>query len=139
MTKQFLLASDFDQTLSFNDSGAVLSELIGFHGFDNKVKGLSEMNLVQQGAELSYLILHDPDFRKVRRERLSSRRSRASFRRIISSVRASAITTPRAKWIPSFALRPDGGKSRCSRNCARTSASATIASFIWETAAPIFP
>jgi len=70
MTKQFLLASDFDQTLSFNDSGVVLSELIGFHGFDDKVKGLSEMNLVQQGAELSYLILHDPDFRKVRREHL---------------------------------------------------------------------
>src|SRR6476660_6261015 len=70
MTKQFLLASDFDQTLSFNDSGVVLSELIGFHGFDDKVKGLSEMNLVQQGAELSYLILHDPDFRRVRREHL---------------------------------------------------------------------
>ncbi len=70
MTKQFLLASDFDQTLSFNDSGVVLSELIGFHSFDDKVKGLSEMNLVQQGAELSYLILHDPDFRKVRREHL---------------------------------------------------------------------
>src|SRR5260370_2638616 len=65
MTKQFLLASDFDQTLSFNDSGVVLSELIGFHSFDDKGKGLSEMNLVQQGAELSYLILHDPDFRKV--------------------------------------------------------------------------
>ncbi len=70
MTKQFLLASDFDQTLSFNDSGVVLSELIGFHGFHDKVKGLAEMNLVQQGAELSYLILHDPDFRKVRREHL---------------------------------------------------------------------
>jgi len=28
------------------------------------------MNLVQQGAELSYLILHDPDFRKVRKEHL---------------------------------------------------------------------
>src|SRR5213078_4511456 len=70
MTKQFLLASDFDQTLSFNDSGVVLSELIGFHGFHDKVQGLSEMNLVQQGAELSYLILHDPDFRKVRREHL---------------------------------------------------------------------
>src|SRR5580704_8609032 len=67
MTKQFLLASDFDQTLSFNDSGVVLSELIGFH---DKVKGLAEMNLVQQGAELSYLILHDPDFRRVRREHL---------------------------------------------------------------------
>ncbi len=70
MTKQFLLASDFDQTLSFNDSGVVLSELIGFHSFDDKVKGLAEMNLVQQGAELSYLILHDPDFRRVRREHL---------------------------------------------------------------------
>ncbi|HEX8879990.1 MAG TPA: HAD family hydrolase [Candidatus Acidoferrum sp.] len=70
MVKQYLLASDFDQTLSFNDSGVVLSELIGFHGFHDKVKGLAEINLVQQGAELSYLILHDPDFRGVRREHL---------------------------------------------------------------------
>lgn len=70
MAKQYLLASDFDQTLSFNDSGVALSELIGFHGFHDKVKGLAEMNLVQQGAELSYLILHDPDFRQVRREHL---------------------------------------------------------------------
>ena len=70
MLKQYLLASDFDQTLSFNDSGVALSELIGFHGFREKVKGLSEMNLVQQGAELSYLILHDPEFRQVRKEHL---------------------------------------------------------------------
>jgi 2-hydroxy-3-keto-5-methylthiopentenyl-1-phosphate phosphatase len=70
MLKQYLLASDFDQTLSFNDSGVVLSELIGFHGFHDKVVGLSQMNLVQQGAELSYLILHDPEFRRVRREHL---------------------------------------------------------------------
>jgi phosphoserine phosphatase len=70
MIKQYLLASDFDQTLSFNDSGVALSELIGFHGFHDKVKGLSNINLVQQGAELSYLILHDPDFRRVRREHL---------------------------------------------------------------------
>src|ERR1700720_958906 len=70
MAKQFLLASDFDQTLSFNDSGVVLSELIGFHGFHDKVAGLSQMNLVQQGAELSYLILHDPEFRRVRRDDL---------------------------------------------------------------------
>jgi hypothetical protein len=33
MTKQYLLASDFDQTLSFNDSGIVLSELLGIAGF----------------------------------------------------------------------------------------------------------
>ncbi len=70
MVKHYLLASDFDQTLSFNDSGVALSELIGFHGFHDKVKGLAEMNLVQQGAELSYLILHDPDFRRVRRDHL---------------------------------------------------------------------
>jgi 2-hydroxy-3-keto-5-methylthiopentenyl-1-phosphate phosphatase len=70
MVRQYLLASDFDQTLSFNDSGVVLSELIGFHGFRDKAKGLAEINLVQQGAELSYLILHDPDFRHVRREHL---------------------------------------------------------------------
>lgn len=70
MLKQYLLASDFDQTLSFNDSGVVLSELIGFRGFHDKVTGLSHMNLVQQGAELSYLILLDPEFRQVRREHL---------------------------------------------------------------------
>src|SRR5229473_1493172 len=70
MVKHYLLASDFDQTLSFNDSGVVLSELIGFHGFHDKVAGLSQTNLVQQGAELSYLILHDPEFRRVRRDDL---------------------------------------------------------------------
>lgn len=70
MTQQYLLASDFDQTLSFNDSGVVLAELIGFHGFAEKVKGLANLSFVQQGAELSYLILHDPDFRNVRREHL---------------------------------------------------------------------
>jgi phosphoserine phosphatase len=70
MAKQYLLASDFDQTLSFNDSGLVLSELIGVPGFHDKVAGLSQINLVQQGAELSYLILHDPEFRRVRREHL---------------------------------------------------------------------
>ena len=70
MVRQYLLASDFDQTLSFNDSGVVLSELIGFHGFREKVAGLSRAHLVQQGAELAYLILHDPDFRRVRREHL---------------------------------------------------------------------
>ena len=32
-----------------------------------RVAGLSRLNLVQSGAELSYLILHDPDYRRVRR------------------------------------------------------------------------
>jgi 2-hydroxy-3-keto-5-methylthiopentenyl-1-phosphate phosphatase len=70
MVQQYLLASDFDQTLSFNDSGVVLADLIGISDFDHRVKGLSQINLVQQGAELSYLILHDPEFRRVRREHL---------------------------------------------------------------------
>ena len=68
--KHFLIASDFDQTLSFNDSGLVLSELIGATGFQEKVEGLARSNLVQQGGELAYLIRHDPQFRGVRREHL---------------------------------------------------------------------
>jgi phosphoserine phosphatase len=68
--KHYLLASDFDQTLSFNDSGHVLSELLGVRGFEEKVSGLARSNLVQQGGELAYLIRHDPDFRGVRREHL---------------------------------------------------------------------
>jgi phosphoserine phosphatase len=69
-TKHYLLASDFDQTLSFNDSGQILSELIGVTNFQSKVDGLAASNLVQQGGELAYLIRHDPEFRGVRREHL---------------------------------------------------------------------
>jgi HAD superfamily phosphoserine phosphatase-like hydrolase len=68
--KQYLLASDFDQTLSFKDSGIVLSELLGTSGFEEKVAGLAHINLVQQGGELAYLLLHDPEYRQVRREHL---------------------------------------------------------------------
>jgi phosphoserine phosphatase len=68
--KHFLLASDFDQTLSFNDSGLELSELLGVRDFEHKVAGLSRSHLVQQGGELAYLIRHDPEFRGVRREHL---------------------------------------------------------------------
>jgi HAD superfamily phosphoserine phosphatase-like hydrolase len=68
--KHYLLASDFDQTLSFKDSGVVLSELLGIAGFEERVAGLGRTNLVQQGGELAYLIRHDPEFRGVRREHL---------------------------------------------------------------------
>src|ERR1700756_1668668 len=68
--KRYLIESAFDQTLSFNDSGRVLSELVGIRGFDEKVAGLAKANLVQQGAELSYLLRHDPEFRTVRKEHL---------------------------------------------------------------------
>src|SRR6266446_10671552 len=68
--KHYLLASDFDQTLSFNDSGLVLSQLIGASDFAGKVSGLSRMHFIQQGGELTYLLLHDPAYRCVRREHL---------------------------------------------------------------------
>ena len=70
VTRHYLIACDFDQTLSFNDSGIVLSELIGLSNFQQKVAGLSGIHLVQQGAELAYLLRHDPEFRCVRREHL---------------------------------------------------------------------
>ena len=71
--KRYLFASDFDQTLTFDDSGYVLSELVGIPTaeFERKAQGMAKLNLVQQGAELSYLLLHDPEFRKkVRKQHL---------------------------------------------------------------------
>ena len=73
LLKRYLFASDFDQTLSFNDSGLVLSEALGIpvEEFQRKAAGMAELNLVQQGAELAYLLLHDPQFRsRVRRHHL---------------------------------------------------------------------
>jgi phosphoserine phosphatase len=81
--KRFLLVSDFDQTLSFNDSGLVLSEVVGAPRFAEKVAGLARSNLVQQGAELAYLIRHDPDFRGIRREHLVEAGRRVRLRRDI--------------------------------------------------------
>ena len=67
---EYLLASDFDQTLSYNDSGQILAEMLGISHFQQKVDGLTRSNLVHQGAELAYLLRHDPQFRSVRREHL---------------------------------------------------------------------
>ncbi len=71
--KHYIFASDFDQTLTFNDSGYVLAELVGIPvgEFERKAKGMAKISLVQQGAELAYLLLHDPEFKaKVRKEHL---------------------------------------------------------------------
>jgi 2-hydroxy-3-keto-5-methylthiopentenyl-1-phosphate phosphatase len=73
LLKRYLFASDFDQTLTFNDSGYVLSEILGIptEEFKRRATGMARINLVQQGAELAYLLLHDPEFRsRVRREHL---------------------------------------------------------------------
>lgn len=84
--RHYLLASDFDQTLSFNDSGLVLSELLGVHGFKDRVAGLAHINLVQQGGELAYLIRHDPQFRGVRREHLTETGRRVRLKSAIPAL-----------------------------------------------------
>ena len=86
ISRHYLIASDFDQTLSFNDSGLVLSELIGARNFQEKVEGLARSNLVQQGGELAYLIRHDPEFRGVRREHLQETGRRVRLRSSIPAL-----------------------------------------------------
>jgi HAD superfamily phosphoserine phosphatase-like hydrolase len=90
----YLIASDFDQTLSFNDSGIVLSDLIGVSNFREKVAGLSDIHLVQQGAELAYLLRHDPEFRCVRHEHLVETgkqvRLKKDIKRFVECLRAGA-------------------------------------------------
>jgi HAD superfamily phosphoserine phosphatase-like hydrolase len=84
--KKYLLASDFDQTLSFHDSGLVLSELAGIpaNDFERKTAVLAVQNLVQQGAELTYLLLHDPEYRsRVRKEHLAEAGKRIRLKKNI--------------------------------------------------------
>ena len=83
MRKRYLLVSDFDQTLSFDDSGHVLSDMLGIAGFAEKVAGLSRLNLVQEGAELTYLLRHDPEYSRVRREHLTEVGQRIRLKRNI--------------------------------------------------------
>jgi 2-hydroxy-3-keto-5-methylthiopentenyl-1-phosphate phosphatase len=70
ISRQYLLISDFDQTLSFHDSGLVLGEILGISDLKERIDGLANIHLVQQGGELAYLLLHDPDLRRVRKEHL---------------------------------------------------------------------
>jgi HAD superfamily phosphoserine phosphatase-like hydrolase len=68
--REFLFLSDFDQTLSFNDSGLVLAEMMGIPNFQSYVRKLAQANLVQQGGELAYLLVHERAFRDVRKKHL---------------------------------------------------------------------
>ncbi|MBV8144887.1 MAG: haloacid dehalogenase-like hydrolase [Gammaproteobacteria bacterium] len=86
MERHYLLASDFDQTLSFNDSGLVLSELLGVRAYDERIAGLARSNLIQQGGELAYLIRHDPEFRGVRREHLLEAGRRVRLKQAIPAL-----------------------------------------------------
>ena len=84
VSKQYLLASDFDQTLSFHDSGLVLGDILGVSGLRERIEGLSKIHLVQQGGELAYLLLHDPDLRRVRKEHLIEAGKRVRLKKNIA-------------------------------------------------------
>jgi HAD superfamily phosphoserine phosphatase-like hydrolase len=96
--RQYLFASDFDQTLSFNDSGIVLSELLGVTGFEERSAGLSRIHLVQQGAELAYLLLHDPEYRQVRREHLHEAGKRIRLKQNIEWLRPLLDDLPDSRF-----------------------------------------
>jgi hypothetical protein len=53
MVQRYLLASDFDQTLSFNDSGVVLAELVDTASM-TKSKGL--LKLISCSRARNFLI-----------------------------------------------------------------------------------
>jgi HAD superfamily phosphoserine phosphatase-like hydrolase len=93
----YLVASDFDKTLSFNDSGLCLSEILGVPEFEEKVSGLAASNLVQQGAELAYLLRHDPAFRRVRRDDLIAAGKAVSLKHHVD-----LLATILAKGVPGY-------------------------------------
>jgi glycosyltransferase involved in cell wall biosynthesis len=121
VTKRYLVASDFDQTLSFNDSGIVLSEVVGVPGFHEKVVGLSKANLVQQGAELAYLLRHDPKFRGVRREHLieAGKRVRLKITSIFSQRFSKKVSMVMVFRFMYFRLRHKMSFNRLSRGSFR--------------------
>src|SRR6185503_20385683 len=52
--------------------------------FAERVAALSQLNLVQQGAELAYLLAHDPDFRRVTRNDLREVGRRVRLKRNVA-------------------------------------------------------
>jgi phosphoserine phosphatase len=99
---RYLVASDFDQTLSFNDSGHGLGELMGISDFAEKVRGLSGSHLVNQGAELTYLLRHDPAFRSVRREHLIEAGKRVRLKddvRLLTQILATGFAETQFEFV----------------------------------------
>jgi phosphoserine phosphatase len=68
--------------------------MLDIDSFDKKVAGLSRLNLVQEGAELTYLLRHDPEFRRVRRDDLVEVGKRIRLKRnigVLSQLLADGI------------------------------------------------
>ena len=64
MKEKYLFVSDFDKTLSLEDTGYLLADKIGItpEDFEKKIAQIGRTNLVQLGGELAYLITNDEDF-----------------------------------------------------------------------------
>jgi hypothetical protein len=62
--RDYLFVTDFDQTLSFADSGLMLAEMLGIDGFAERVAGLAETRLVS-GGRTRLSAAPRPDFRRV--------------------------------------------------------------------------
>ncbi len=65
MTEFYLFITDFDKTLSAEDSGYIVSRKLGVQvkEFNKKIELLRKKNMVKLGAELAYLITRDADFK----------------------------------------------------------------------------
>jgi HAD superfamily phosphoserine phosphatase-like hydrolase len=63
--KKFLFVSDFDETISLDDSGVLISQMVSIEPekFFKKVKEVRKRNIVQLGGELAYLLITDPDYK----------------------------------------------------------------------------
>jgi hypothetical protein len=129
--RHYLVASDFDKTLTLDDSGAILSDLMGVAGFQQKVQALAATNLVQQGGELAYLLLNDPEFRPVRRHHLTEVgrkvRLKHNVRLLAPLLSAAAEGHSVSFHVLSAAARRWRGSSRQIRSTGPASATATTA------------
>jgi HAD superfamily phosphoserine phosphatase-like hydrolase len=63
--KKYLFVSDFDETISLDDSGVLISQMISVkpETFFAKVKAIRRRNIVQLGGELAYLLVTDPAYK----------------------------------------------------------------------------
>lgn len=64
MKKRYLFVSDFDETLSVDDNGELLSAKLGISAedFACKIEEIKRKNIVQLGGELAHLLIRDPDY-----------------------------------------------------------------------------
>ena len=62
LSKRYLFCQRLRPDLNLQRLRLVLGELLGVstEEFEHKAAGIAKLNLVQQGAELAYLLLHDP-------------------------------------------------------------------------------